>query len=588
MLYNDVRPHQFHQMKGQEITVNSIKNQIKNKVFMGTSVFAGQYGSGKTTMARLVALALNCEHPDEEGNPCLECEHCKAILSGNCQDYLEVDAASNSGVDNIRKIIEDVSFMPTFLKVKVYIMDEVHMLSKAAWNSLLKTLEEPPKYAVFMLCTTEAKAIPATILSRSAVYTFRPISIGVMVEHLKEVADEYHIPADKTALEIIAKNSDGALRNALSLLEQASLNGEVKTENVLEMLGIADSSDIFQMLGNIASGNAFEAAQELTAMVEKGKVIQTVFEDMVSILSDAIMLLTSKREPKDVLVGSPESYQNDMKDFLQKVSFEKSVLLSKELMDLSLEIKQNHGGLNHAIMRIIHLCGSVQTSAVGLSERVGKLEQRMDELKELKTTEELRNASESTDKSFVEDGELANESPIVQTGGLEEESETEVLYEEDCETEDQQENVAEEVVSGKDESKTVCCTDTSSGNSFFALFGGAVRQVPVQDSLERAHAETFIEAADDDDEDVSEEEVFVGKKPENLTREEEEAIQKIEELAKKDCPFWTAINEGCKRIVENGSITYLTPLKPLKRMIESYFEVYDINATVKFDATVEL
>ena len=218
-LYRKFRPDSFQDVKGQDAIVRTLKNQIRAQRIGHAYLFCGTRGTGKTTVAKILAKAVNCEHPID-GNPCNECETCKAIAAGNSMNVIEIDAASNNGVDNIREIREEVAYSPTSGKYKVYIIDEVHMLSIGAFNALLKTLEEPPSYVIFILATTEAHKIPITILSRCQRYDFKRIARTTIVDRLRELMDEEQVEVEDKALRYIAKKGDGSMRDALSLLDQ--------------------------------------------------------------------------------------------------------------------------------------------------------------------------------------------------------------------------------------------------------------------------------------------------------------------------------------------------------------------------------
>lgn len=218
-LYRKFRPQEFEDVKGQEHIVTTLKNQIKADRIGHAYLFCGTRGTGKTTVAKIFAKAVNCEHP-VDGSPCGQCPACQGIAAGTSMNVIEIDAASNNGVDNIRQIREEVSYRPTEGKYKVYIIDEVHMLSAGAFNALLKTLEEPPAYVIFILATTEAHKIPITILSRCQRYDFHRISIDTITDRLAELMRTEQVDVEERALRYVAKAGDGSMRDALSLLDQ--------------------------------------------------------------------------------------------------------------------------------------------------------------------------------------------------------------------------------------------------------------------------------------------------------------------------------------------------------------------------------
>lgn len=220
-LYRKFRPDEFEDVKGQDAIVKTLKNQIKAERIGHAYLFCGTRGTGKTTVAKIFAKAVNCEHP-VDGSPCGECEMCRSVGAGTSMNVIEIDAASNNGVDNIREIREEVAYRPTEGKYKVYIIDEVHMLSIGAFNALLKTLEEPPEYVIFILATTEAHKIPITILSRCQRYDFKRITIDTIAGRLRELIDKEQWDVEEKAVRYLARMADGSMRDALSLLDQCA------------------------------------------------------------------------------------------------------------------------------------------------------------------------------------------------------------------------------------------------------------------------------------------------------------------------------------------------------------------------------
>ena len=218
-LYRKFRPDAFGDVKGQDHIVTTLRNQLQAGRIGHAYLFTGTRGTGKTTVAKIFAKTVNCEKPGEDG-PCGECRSCRAIAAGASMNVIEIDAASNNGVDNIREIVEEVSYSPAEGKYKVYIIDEVHMLSIGAFNALLKTLEEPPSYVIFILATTEVHKLPVTILSRCQRYDFKRISIDTITNRMRELVDEEKARVEERALRYIARAADGSMRDALSLLDQ--------------------------------------------------------------------------------------------------------------------------------------------------------------------------------------------------------------------------------------------------------------------------------------------------------------------------------------------------------------------------------
>ena len=272
-LYRKFRPSEFGDVKGQEHIVTTLQNQIKANRIGHAYLFCGTRGTGKTTAAKIFARAVNCEHP-VDGSPCGECAMCRSIAAGTSMNVIEIDAASNNGVDNIREIKEEVTYRPTEGRYKVYIIDEVHMLSSGAFNALLKTLEEPPEYVIFILATTEVHKIPVTIMSRCQHYDFRRISINTISDRLNELMEAERVEVEDKAIRYIAKAADGSMRDALSLLDQCIafyLGQKLTYDNVLEVLGAVDTDVFSRLLRNIIRRNVPAVLDTVEELVMQGR-----------------------------------------------------------------------------------------------------------------------------------------------------------------------------------------------------------------------------------------------------------------------------------------------------------------------------
>ncbi len=293
-LYRKFRPSTFDEVKGQDHIVKTLKNQMKTDRLGHAYLFCGTRGTGKTSVAKILAKAVNCEHP-VDGSPCNECPACRAIQAGASMNVIEIDAASNNGVDNIREIREEVAYRPTEGRFKVYIIDEVHMLSTGAFNALLKTLEEPPSYVIFILATTEVNKIPITILSRCQRYDFHRISIETIAARLQELLEQEGVEAEERALRYVAKAGDGSMRDALSLLDQciAFYYGDVLTyERALEILGAADFEVFSQMLRDILEQQVSSCIRRLEDMIYRGKELTQFVGDFTWYLRNLLLLKT--------------------------------------------------------------------------------------------------------------------------------------------------------------------------------------------------------------------------------------------------------------------------------------------------------
>jgi len=307
-LYRKWRPLDFNDVKGQDHIVTTLKNQIKSDRIGHAYLFCGTRGTGKTTIAKILAKAVNCERPID-GSPCCECETCKSIAAGTSMNVIEIDAASNNGVDNIREIRDEVQYSPTSGKYKVYIIDEVHMLSIGAFNALLKTLEEPPAYVIFILATTEAHKIPITILSRCQRYDFKRITIDTITQRLSELMIAEKVNVEEKALRYIAKAADGSLRDALSLLDQCIafyMGKDLKYDNVLEVLGAVDTEVFSKLLSKVLGQDIAACIHLLEELVIQGRDLGQFVIDFVWYLRNLLLIKTSDNV-EDVIDASAEN-----------------------------------------------------------------------------------------------------------------------------------------------------------------------------------------------------------------------------------------------------------------------------------------
>lgn len=307
-LYRKFRPSDFVDVKGQDHIVTTLKNQIKAERVGHAYLFCGTRGTGKTTIAKILAKAVNCEHP-VDGSPCNECAMCKAMNNQTSMNVIEIDAASNNGVDNIREIIDEVQYSPTEGKYKVYIIDEVHMLSAGAFNALLKTLEEPPSYVIFILATTEVHKIPITILSRCQRYDFKRITIDTISARLMELMEQEHIQVEEKAIRYVAKAADGSLRDALSLLDQciAFYFGQTLTyDNVLEVLGAVDVEVFSRMLRHVLNQSVIDCIELLEELIVSGRELGQFVVDFTWYLRNLLLIKTSD-EALDIIDASTET-----------------------------------------------------------------------------------------------------------------------------------------------------------------------------------------------------------------------------------------------------------------------------------------
>ena len=295
-LYRKFRPITFSEIVGQEHITRTLRNQIIAGRVGHAYLFNGGRGTGKTSSAKILARAINCLNP-KDGEPCNECEICKAAINGSLTDIVEMDAASNNGVEDVRSIREEVNFLPTKAKYRVYIIDEVHMLSIAAFNALLKTLEEPPEHVKFILATTEPQKLPATILSRCQRFDFKRISNDDIIKRLKIVCEESNIEITEGALQIIAVLSEGAMRDALSILERCIQDGENKIDEdkIKDLVGIPKFDFVNNIIQAIIEYNVDNAIQSTNDILNQGKDLDNFLWEMIKYVKDILVFQSTKK-----------------------------------------------------------------------------------------------------------------------------------------------------------------------------------------------------------------------------------------------------------------------------------------------------
>ncbi|MHB7941180.1 DNA polymerase III subunit gamma/tau [Staphylococcus capitis] len=304
-LYRMYRPQSFDDVVGQTHVTKTLRNAISKGKQSHAYIFSGPRGTGKTSIAKVFAKAINCLNSDD-GEPCNECAICKGITQGTNSDVIEIDAASNNGVDEIRNIRDKVKYAPSESKYKVYIIDEVHMLTTGAFNALLKTLEEPPSHAIFILATTEPHKIPPTIISRAQRFDFKAISMDQIVDRLKFVAESQSLEYDNAALEFIAKTSEGGMRDALSIMDQAIAFGDERLtlQDALNVTGSVDEAALNDLFKDVVEGNVKEAFSRYHHFISEGKEVNRLINDMIYFVRDTIMIKTSNESIEyDALVS---------------------------------------------------------------------------------------------------------------------------------------------------------------------------------------------------------------------------------------------------------------------------------------------
>lgn len=378
-LYRKFRPDTFADVKGQDHIVTTLKNQLKAKRIGHAYLFTGTRGTGKTTIAKIFARTVNCENPTEDG-PCGECRICKAIAAGASMNVIEIDAASNNGVDNIREIVEEVSYSPAEGNYKVYIIDEVHMLSIGAFNALLKTLEEPPSYVIFILATTEVHKLPVTILSRCQRYDFKRITIDTITARMQELTEAENVQVEGKALRYIAKTADGSMRDALSLLDQCiafHLGKELTYDKVLDVLGAVDTEVFSRLLCYVLDRDVLGCVRLLEEIVMQGRELTQFVTDFTWYLRN-LMLVQASDHLEDVIDMSTDNLKR-LKEEAARVDMELIVRYIRIFSELSGQIRYAAQKRILVEIALIKLCKpEMETSQDSVLDRIRQVEDKLE------------------------------------------------------------------------------------------------------------------------------------------------------------------------------------------------------------------
>lgn len=379
-LYRKFRPDEFEDVKGQDAIVKTLKNQIKAQRIGHAYLFCGTRGTGKTTVAKIFAKAVNCENPID-GSPCGECAMCRAIAAGNSMNVIEIDAASNNGVDNIREIREEVAYRPTEGRYKVYIIDEVHMLSIGAFNALLKTLEEPPEYVIFILATTEAHKIPITILSRCQRYDFKRISIETIAARLSELIEKEQWDVEDKAVRYIARMADGSMRDALSLLDQCAafyIGERLTYDHVLEVLGAVDTEVFSRLLRDLLAMDVHAVIEIVDELVMQGRELSQLAADFTWYLRN-LLLVKSSDDMEDVLDVSTENLAR-LKEESGMIENDTLIRYIRIFSDLTSQLKYSTQKRVLLEITLIKLCRpAMETERDALLDRIRAIEKQIEE-----------------------------------------------------------------------------------------------------------------------------------------------------------------------------------------------------------------
>jgi len=376
-LYRKYRPQTFDDVVGQLAVTQTLKTQLQSGKLSHAYLFTGSRGTGKTSSAKILAKAVNCENP-QDGNPCNCCKACRSIDNGSCMDVLEIDAASNNSVDNVRDLRDDAVYTPSQVKMRVYIIDEVHMLSISAFNALLKLIEEPPEHLLFILATTELHKVPATILSRCQRFSFRRIGQEDIAARLQYVAYQENIDLDDQAARILARLADGGMRDALSLLDQcaSATTGELTADKVYSCLGIAGMQECGNLMQHIADHNTGKALSLLDRFYSEGKDMGALLDEMACLTRDFMVLKTAPKEGLALLSGVATDQQTQQ--LAQRFSSGELVRMMSVIQQTALGFSRSASRRVDAEICIVNLCQpELSLDAQAMNARLTKLEDQI-------------------------------------------------------------------------------------------------------------------------------------------------------------------------------------------------------------------
>ena len=376
-LYRKYRPQTFDDVVGQMAVTQTLKTQLMKDQLSHAYLFTGSRGTGKTSCAKILAKAVNCLHP-VDGNPCNVCEACRSIDSGACMDVLEIDAASNNGVDNVRDLRDDAVYLPSQVKKRVYIIDEVHMLSISAFNALLKIIEEPPEHLLFILATTELHKVPATILSRCQRFSFRRISQEDIAARLQYVAYQENIDLNDAAARTLARMADGGLRDGLSLLDQcaSATAGELNAERVYQCLGIAGEQKAAQMMGYIAAHDTKNTLSLFNRLYAEGKDLAALLDELICLCRDLLILKTAPAAGLTMLSGVAD--EKEAANLAKAISDGELVRMINLLQQTLLGFTRSASRRVDTELCLVNLCQpELSLDAKALNARLTRLEEQL-------------------------------------------------------------------------------------------------------------------------------------------------------------------------------------------------------------------
>ncbi len=397
VLARKYRPQKFEDLIGQELLVKILSNAINNDRLAHAYILTGVRGVGKTTTARLIAMSINCKNRDKKNcEPCGNCDSCKSTTSDSNLDVIEIDAASNTGVDDIREIIDNVKYKPVISDYKIFIIDEVHMLSKSAFNALLKTLEEPPEHVKFIFATTEIKKVPITVLSRCQRFDLHRIENKILSDHLLKISKLENIAIDLDVISLLVRSADGSVRDGLSLLDQAitSPNEKVDSQTVISMLGLADREKIFNLIEIILEGDALGAINKYKELYELGADISMIFDELLNVVHFLVQIKIAPDLKDDIYI--PEFERNKGAELSSKMTLNNLNIIWQILFKGYQELQNSSHLYQHGemiILRIIYLHDGPSPE-----DLIKKMDKEVVKKEPLEKNLELQNESNESNK----------------------------------------------------------------------------------------------------------------------------------------------------------------------------------------------
>ncbi|MBQ3481039.1 MAG: DNA polymerase III subunit gamma/tau [Oscillospiraceae bacterium] len=374
-LYRKWRPQTFDDVIGQKHITETLKNQVRTSRLSHAYLFIGTRGTGKTTCARILARAVNCEHP-VDGNPCGTCAACRGIADGSILDVVELDAASNNGVDNVRALREEAVFTPAAVKKRVYIIDEVHMLSLSAFNALLKIIEEPPEHLIFILATTELQKVPATILSRCQRHNFRRIETAELADYVAHIAAEERFELTREAAELIARLAEGGVRDALSLLDQCSAHEKIDVEAVYAAMGLAGKRRVEGLLEGVVEHDTDAVLTAFSAMWMEGKDPVGILGELFTLMRDVLMLRVAPKGGTELISGGHELAA--LRRFAQRMTDEELCAGMETLQSALVTARASRNPRSSAELCLVTLCSSLlKQDMPAFNARLSRIEEQL-------------------------------------------------------------------------------------------------------------------------------------------------------------------------------------------------------------------